>query len=98
MRTTLVALSWTVLAACACAAAPPPPAPIAPAATAAAPRPPGEANVGDRTTCPVSGEVFVVSATSPRAEYGGKTYFFCCSDCAQKFQVEPVRYLSKPGG
>jgi YHS domain-containing protein len=31
-------------------------------------------------------------------EYSGKTYFFCCADCAKKFELEPVRYLSKPGG
>jgi Cu+-exporting ATPase len=98
MRTTLTALSLTVLAACACATAPalPPPA-AAPAATIAAPRAPGEAAIGDRTTCPVSGEEFIVSATSPRTEYGGKTYFFCCVECAKKFQAEPARYL-KPGG
>jgi hypothetical protein len=46
-------------------------------------RPAGEARIGDRTTCPVSGEEFIVSPTSPHAEYGGKTYYFCCAVCAQ---------------
>ena len=56
-------------------------------------RAPGEARIGDRTTCPVSHEEFLVSATSPRAEYAGKTYYFCCADCAQKFEAEPARFL-----
>ena len=29
-----------------------------------------------------------------RAEHQGKTYFFCCSNCAEKFQAEPQRYLA----
>ena len=28
-----------------------------------------------------------------QAEYRGKTYYFCCRHCAQKFQAEPERYL-----
>jgi YHS domain-containing protein len=67
-----------------------------PSAAAAAPKPPGEARVGDRTRCPVSGEEFVVSATSPSAEYGGKTYYFCCPGCDAKFKAAPQKYLG-PG-
>ena len=93
MRTTLIALTWIVLAASAagCGAAPPPPG--ASALTVTSVRGPGEAQVGDRTTCPVAGEEFIVSATSPRVEHEGKTYFFCCADCAQKFTAEPGKYL-----
>jgi Cu+-exporting ATPase len=29
-----------------------------------------------------------------KAEHQGKTYFFCCAGCAQKFQAEPERYLT----
>ena len=29
-----------------------------------------------------------------RVEHRGKTYFFCCEHCAQKFQAEPERYLA----
>lgn len=57
---------------------------------------PGEAKVGDRSKCPVSGEEFVVSETSPKAEYQGKTYFFCCPGCAKKFESDPQKFLSKP--
>ncbi|HET7748058.1 MAG TPA: heavy metal translocating P-type ATPase [Terriglobales bacterium] len=29
-----------------------------------------------------------------QAEHAGKTYYFCCAGCAQKFQAEPERYLA----
>jgi Cu+-exporting ATPase len=57
---------------------------------------PGSARVGDTTTCPVSGEEFVVAADSPKAEIDGKTYYFCCSGCAKKFQADPKKYAPKP--
>ncbi len=59
---------------------------------------PGEAGVGDKSTCPVSGEEFVVEASSPKVEHAGKTYYFCCKGCAKKFQEDPQKFLqgSKP--
>ena len=56
---------------------------------------PGEANVGDTTKCPVSGEEFVVEATSPKVEHEGKTYYFCCSGCQKKFESDPAKYVNK---
>ncbi len=56
---------------------------------------PGEANVGDTTKCPVSGEEFVVEATSPKVEHEGKTYFFCCSGCKKKFESDPAKFVDK---
>lgn len=107
----LVSLASSVLLA-ACGAAPPvvsdPQAPVAPAApegehhaSGAAPaagplKAPGEAQVGDRTTCPVSGEEFVVEASSPKVEIEGKTYYTCCPGCAKKLQADPAKYLKKP--
>ena len=84
---------FLVLAACGGAASKPaePPA----AATAAPLKAPGEAHVGDRTRCPVSGEEFVVTASSPSAEYGGKTYYFCCASCAPDFTAEPAKYVAR---
>ena len=55
----------------------------------------GEAKVGDKTTCPVSGETFVVDADSPKAEYEGKTYYFCCGGCAGDFKADPASFLKK---
>ena len=54
---------------------------------------PGEARVGDTTTCPVSGETFVVSDASPHVDYEGRTYYFCCPGCDQRFQADPAHYV-----
>jgi YHS domain-containing protein len=55
---------------------------------------PGDAKPGDKTTCPVSGEEFVVEASSPKVEHDGKTYYFCCSGCDKKFQANPAKFLA----
>ncbi len=67
-----------------------------PSASTAALKAPGEARVGDRTRCPVSGEEFVVTDSSPKAEYEGKTYYFCCGGCDTKFKADPQKYLGAP--
>ena len=54
---------------------------------------PGEARVGDVSRCPVSGETFVISVDSPKVQYEGKTYYFCCVDCVAKFLASPRKYL-----
>jgi Cu+-exporting ATPase len=98
MKTRRMALSFAVLGglvtACAASA---PPVPVAQwdaeSHAEAAVRPPGEARIGDRTTCPVSGEQFIVSATSPKTEVGGRTYYFCCADCAKRFEADPAKFL-----
>lgn len=96
MRTTalaiLIGLSSTVFVACGGAT----PQGATPAASAL--KAPGTAQVGDKTTCPVSGEEFTVSASSPKVELDGKTYYFCCGDCAQKFQADPKKFLKQPAG
>lgn len=61
--------------------------------TTAGVKAPGEAVVGDKTTCPVSGEEFVVTASSPKVEHNGKTYYFCCGGCDQRFAKDPEKYL-----
>lgn len=52
-----------------------------------------DAVVGDRTTCPVSHEEFVVTADSPKVEHEGHTYYFCCSHCVGQFEANPAQYL-----
>ncbi len=64
-------------------------------ASSATVKAPGDANVGDATKCPVSGEEFDVTATSPKAEHDGKTYYFCCSGCKKKFESNPAGFLHK---
>lgn len=60
--------------------------------------PPGQATVGDRTRCPVTGDEFVVTAESPHAVYEGRTYYFCCADCVAPFQADPARYTQPSAG
>lgn len=55
--------------------------------------PPGEATIGDTTTCPVSGETFTVTEDSPHAEYEGRTYYFCCPGCSSRFEANPEQFL-----
>jgi len=56
---------------------------------------PGEAKIGDRSSCPVSGEAFTITESSPKVEYEGKTYYFCCSGCAEKFKENPSKWSKK---
>jgi YHS domain-containing protein len=51
------------------------------------------AEVGDITRCPVSGEVFVVTADSTYLDHEGQDVYFCCSSCIRRFQRDPARYL-----
>ncbi len=68
-----------------------------PASTALPPaiKAPGTATIGDKSVCPVSGEEFTITASSPKAEHEGKTYYFCCPGCDGKFAKSPAKYLSK---
>ncbi|MFO0739610.1 MAG: YHS domain-containing protein [Labilithrix sp.] len=107
MRLHLIAVAaFIIFSAPGCASNPPPPpappsSPSALAAAGAAPqaatpvKPAGEAKVGDRTRCPTSDEEFVVTADSPKVDYKGKTYYFCCSGCDQKFARDPEKYLGR---
>jgi YHS domain-containing protein len=53
----------------------------------------GDAKVGDKTRCPVSGEVFRISPEQPHVEYKGKTYYTCCSHCLEKLKADPAKYI-----
>lgn len=56
---------------------------------------PGDAKVGDKSTCPVSGEEFTIAADSPKVEHKGKTYYMCCAGCSKKFASDPEKFLNK---
>jgi len=94
MRTLVLVL---VALSCACAASTPPAASPATQSPATPLKAPGEAQIGDRTTCPVSHDEFVVKADSPQVTYEGKTYYFCCKGCTGKFKADPKKYLLAPG-
>jgi Cu+-exporting ATPase len=34
------------------------------------------------------------TAAPASTTYGGKTYYFCCPSCLQKFQTDPGKYLA----
>src|ERR1700720_3257338 len=42
---------------------------------------------------PVCGMQVDPASARAKAEYGGKSYFFCCAGCAKKFEVAPEQYL-----
>ncbi len=71
-------------------------APVAatPVAAPAAGEPPLIA-VGTKMKCPVSGEEFVVKATTTQIVYNGKRYAFCCSDCKPDFEKNPAKFAQQ---
>jgi P-type Cu+ transporter len=47
---------------------------------------------------PVCGMDIEAAAAAGRTEYKGQTYYFCGSQCKEKFDLEPQRYLGKSSG
>lgn len=88
---TAIAMACATAAGCASHAAARPT--MAAATQAQTVKPPGSATIGDRSYCPVTGEEFTVTAQSPKADVGGKTYYFCCKKCVSTFQANPAKYL-----
>jgi len=53
-------------------------------------------SVNDETLkCPVSGKEFKKSEATPKYEYEGKTYYFCCENCKDAFIKDPEKYTIK---
>jgi YHS domain-containing protein len=50
---------------------------------------------GTWAKCPVSGDVFRVSAKTEFATYEGRLYAFCSPDCKPDFEKDPARYADK---
>ena len=42
--------------------------------------------------CPVSGKIIAKDAKKIKAEYKGKTYYFCCEKCKETFLKNPEKY------
>jgi YHS domain-containing protein len=51
--------------------------------------------VANKLLCPVMNTEFIPTDKSPKVEYEGKTYYFCCPDCVEKFNKEPQKYLAE---
>lgn len=46
--------------------------------------------------CPVLGvKIPDVSKAPAKSVYKGKTYYFCCKACKEKFDKDPTKYLNK---
>jgi Cu+-exporting ATPase len=43
---------------------------------------------------PICGMNVDENKTAVTAEYKGKTYYFCCTGCKEKFEKEPQKYLA----
>ncbi len=50
-----------------------------------------------RVTDPVCGMSFKVERAAARAEYEGKTYYFCAHACHRQFKEEPAKYTGESG-
>jgi len=46
----------------------------------------------EMVTCPVSGKTIKKSEAAGSHEYNGKTYYFCCPNCKEKFLENPEKY------
>lgn len=49
----------------------------------------------EKEICPVTGEEFEKTDTTPSFEFKGETYYFCCPGCKDKFEKNPEEYLDK---
>lgn len=52
------------------------------------------AQVGDKTLCPVMGEVFEIGEDTPFVEHEGQKVFVCCPGCASGFAKDPAGFLA----
>ncbi len=43
---------------------------------------------------PICGMTVEKSKAKHKAEFQGKTFYFCCAGCKQKFEQSPERYLA----
>lgn len=49
----------------------------------------------ETVVCPVSGKEIKKSEAKGSYEYKGKTYYFCCPNCKEKFIENPEKYTQK---
>lgn len=49
----------------------------------------------EKAVCPVMKHEFKPTSETVTAEYKGKTYYFCCPGCDEKFAADPEKYVSE---
>jgi len=54
-----------------------------------------QAQAEETVVCPVGGKEIKKSEAKISYEYKGKTYYFCCDMCKEKFVKNPEEYLKK---
>ncbi|GBC81756.1 Silver exporting P-type ATPase [bacterium HR10] len=54
-----------------------------------------QSGAGASVTDPVCGMVVSPERAAGSLEYEGRTYFFCCEHCLEKFRAEPGRYVGR---
>ena len=64
---------------------------VAYAGTAATPAP--APKIGDTVKDAVDGHDVVITATTPKSEYKGKTYYFCSAACKTAFDATPAKFV-----
>lgn len=52
----------------------------------------------EEIVCPVMGMPVRDPATAPKSEYQGRTWYFCCPSCKEKFDQDPARYVGGADG
>ncbi len=55
---------------------------------------PAAHEAADEQRDPVCGMTVAVATARDKAEHGGRTYYFCCGGCRQKFLAAPDRYAA----
>lgn len=53
---------------------------------------------GDEALDPICGMTVTISTARHRAEFGGRTYYFCCGGCREQFLKDPQRYATADTG
>lgn len=56
-------------------------------------QPSDEQTIEEKVQCPVMKNWFLSSEAADSIEYNGKTYYFCCGGCKEKFLAEPEKYI-----
>lgn len=54
-----------------------------------------QAQTDEKVTCPVSGKEIKKSEAKGSHEYNGKTYYFCCPNCKEKFVKDSEKYTQQ---
>jgi len=54
-----------------------------------------EGDIDKEAICPVLGDKFTITESTPVVEYEGKKYYFCCPGCDTKFMKNPEKYINQ---